>query len=103
MKIEYCDICDTPLKNGDFWTLYMTHDANKTQDAQDFYNDYQNYIKRLEKEVKDICPSCKRLIDEIFRLRLQNLNQINLELLGIYDLPSYNKKDKKNGKEKNKD
>jgi len=101
MKIEYCDICDTPLKDGDFWTLYLTHDTNKAQDVQDFYNDYQNYIKRLEKEVKDVCPSCKKLIDEIFKFRLQNLNQINNELFGIYELQTKpNPKDRKNGKEK---
>jgi hypothetical protein len=102
MRIDYCDICGQPIKGNDFWTLYMTHDTHKAQEASDFYNDYQNYLKKLEKETKDICPSCKLLIDEIFKLRLQNLNQINLELLGIYDLPSYNKKDKKNGKEKKK-
>lgn len=59
--------------------------------------DYYKYLDKLAKESKNICPNCKRLYDEIFKLRLQNLNKIALDLLGIYELSP---KDKKDGKEK---
>lgn len=101
MQINYCDICGSPLKGNDFWTMYLTHDTNKEQEASDYYNDAQNYLKKIEKEVKDICPTCKKLIGEIFKLRLQNLNQLNSELLGIYKLPTkINKHERQNRKPK---
>jgi hypothetical protein len=95
MKVNYCDICNTPLKEHDFYTLYIAPPKDRNFKPTDV-NDYYNYLNEVEKEVKDICPSCKKLMDEIFRLRLQNLNQINDELFGIYNLPT--KKEKRNGK-----
>jgi hypothetical protein len=95
MKVNYCDICNTPLKEHDFYILYIAPPKDKNFQPTDM-SDYYSYLEKVEKEVKDICPSCKKLMDEIFRLRLQNLNQINDELFGIYNLSS--KKEKKNGK-----
>ena len=95
MKVNYCDLCGVPLKDGEYFTLYVASPVKSKEEAETI-NNYYDYLAKVEKEVKDICPTCKRLIDEIFKLRLQNLNQINDELFGIYELSP--KKEKRNGK-----
>ena len=100
MRIDYCDICHTALKEADFWTMYCTHDSNNSQETISSSEDYQSYIKKVEKDIKEICPNCKKLMDEIFKLKLQNLNALNQELLGIYNLQTKSPiKEKKRGKE----
>ena len=85
MKMNYCDLCGCPIKGDNSYVMYIakSNSINITNE-----NDYYNYLKKLEKEVKEICPQCKLIIEEIFKLRYQNLNQISLELLGIYQKES---------------
>jgi len=97
MKVNYCDLCGVPLKDGEYFTLYIASPVNK-ENAEAITN-YYDYLAKVEKEVKDICPSCKKLMNEMFKLRLQNLNQISDELFGIYDLsPKKAKRNDKNNK-----
>lgn len=81
-----CDVCGMPIKEGDYWTLSMVGNKQKNQiyTAQDYYDT----MGRLIKEIKDICPACKLIIDEIFRLRRDNLYLLSEELLGIWKLKS---------------
>jgi hypothetical protein len=58
-------------------------------------SDYYNYIKKIEKEVKEICPTCKHVFDRMFELRLCRLSELADEINDTYDLPS-----KKNPKER---
>lgn len=77
-----------------YFTLYIVTPLTKQQE-EEYHKNYYAYLEKLEKESKHICPNCKKLYDELFRLRLQNLNQISQDLLGIYELPP---KDRKNEK-----
>lgn len=99
MNIKYCDFCDVPLKFDDFYILYLAY--SKTNTPPHDMEDYERYLRHIEKETKEICPSCKTLIDEVFRLRLNNLKELKNELLGIYETPTRpNPKERKNDKEK---
>jgi len=83
--ITYCDLCSGVIKEKEYYILSIafTNDRNYTN-----MEEYNICLDKLLKDIKYICPTCKKLIDEIFRLRLQNINRISLELLGIYELPS---------------
>jgi len=92
-NVSYCDICSTPLKDKDYYKLYITKYTDgseiKTED------DYYKYLDFIQKQLRDVCPSCKVLIDEIFRLKLKNISALNTELIGLFSLPSSDHENKK--------
>jgi len=98
MLINYCDLCGTPLKENEYFMLYTS--TPKTLDFNEI-NEYHDYMKKIEKEVKEICPNCKHIFDRIFDLRLQKLSELTDEIMNTYNLPSKkNPKERKNEKEK---
>ncbi len=100
MRVDYCDLCGVPLKGDNYHVLYFSN-ANDNIDKYETTQEYYAYLNRLQKEIKTICPTCKEIIDKIFELRLENLDKLTQELLGIYVLPSkQNPKERKpkNGK-----
>lgn len=94
MRVDYCDLCNQPMKEDAMWVLYLS--PPRESDKED--ESYNNYLKRIEKGSKVICPSCKYIFDKIFELRLVRLAELADEINRIYQLPY--KKDKKHGKEK---
>lgn len=90
MQIIYCDFCSLPIKGNNYFVLSIFNAKDYNYTTEEEYLDIRD---KLQKEIKHICPTCKELINEIFKLRLQNINQISLELLGIYELSP---KDKNN-------
>jgi hypothetical protein len=84
MQITYCDLCGLPLKDKDFFLFYI---IPAKQQAPQFDNieDYSENIGRISKEIKEVCPSCKHIIERIFELRFNNLRELESELLGIYE------------------
>jgi hypothetical protein len=89
MHVDYCDLCGQPIKDNQHFVMYATSQEPPI-DLGETYNDYYAYLKKIEKEVKEICPTCKIIFDKIFELRLQNLSCLSNELLGIYNLSSIN-------------
>ena len=87
MKVNYCDLCACPLKENDYYILYICKSSDSPKLIQNEM-DYYQYLQKVQKEIKEICPQCKLIIDEIFKLRFQNLSKLSLELLGIYSEPS---------------
>ena len=100
MQVSYCDLCGIPLKEGTYFMLYATKPQNITYDE---IEGYYKQLKEVQKEVKEICPSCKYVFDEMFRLRLVNLSELVDEINLIYNLTSKkNPKERKNGKTEEK-
>jgi hypothetical protein len=93
LDILYCDICGSPVKDKDYYKLYITKYTDgseiKTED------EYYKYLDFIQKQLKDVCPSCKVLLDEIFKLKFNNVSAINAELLGIFNLPVKDHENKK--------
>ena len=83
MQVNYCDLCNQPLKENDYYVLFVS-----TPKIYLSGKDYFDYMEKVRKETKEICPTCKLVFDEIFKLRLQNLSQLAINLLGIYELSS---------------
>jgi hypothetical protein len=79
-----CDLCGSPIKEEDFYTISIV--GNKQKNQIHTNDDYYNTLSSIVRDIKDICPTCKQLIDEIFRLRKDNLYRISEELLGIWKL-----------------
>ena len=96
MQVNYCDLCASPLKEGNFYMLYISEprDTNFNEMAE-----YFDYMKKVRSSVKEVCPSCKHIFDKMFDLRLQRLSELTEEINCTYNLQSH-PKDKKNGKEK---
>ena len=98
MRVEYCDLCASPLKENNYWMLYVSEprDTNFNE-----IEDYAVYMKRVEREVKEICPSCKHIFDKMFELKLQRLSELTEEITYTFELPTKpNPKETKDGKEK---
>jgi len=102
MRVDYCDLCGQPLKENDNYILYMI--PSTEENSVTSVKNYFEQLQKIEKEIKDICPTCKTIIEKIFELRLQNLNKISNELLAIFNLPPIPnpKERRKNGKKKRK-
>jgi hypothetical protein len=105
--VHYCDLCAVPLKGtGAIYTLYISKmDANDYEnDADDANNTARlhKHIKDIERDIQEICPSCKLVYDKIFELRFQNLSMIASDLLGIYNLKSRESVQEKEAKKKRK-
>jgi len=66
MDVQYCDICLNPIKEGTLYQLYL---SKPRPDALNSAEEYNKYLLEVKKEVKDICPTCKHIIDRIFELR----------------------------------
>jgi len=98
MQVNYCDLCGTPLKENCYFILYVSEPKYPIyENLQEYYNT----MKKVEKEVKEICPTCKQIFDKIFELKLKRLSELANEINSIYNLQSKpNPKERKNGKEK---
>jgi len=79
-------MCDVPLKDTQYYLLYIS--SANTIPRCDNIEDYYGQISKVEKEVKEVCPECKKILDEIFKLRKGKLNELSEELLGIYKTPT---------------
>lgn len=89
-EYHICDLCSQPLKDNEFFTLYIADSHNASQ-----IEDYNEYIKYIKSGTKEVCPRCKDIFDKMFELRLHRLGELADEINGIYNLKS-----KKNPKEK---
>jgi len=98
MQITYCDFCMAPLKEHDYYMMYVTTPVG---DSTSEIKDYNDYMEKISREVKQICPGCKDIFDKMFELKLKKLSELAEEIDGIYKLPSKkNPKERKNEKEK---
>ena len=89
MFVVYCDLCLEPLKNNRCYSLYITS-VNSVEPVQhdnieDYYKDYDERMREVAKEMKVICPDCKKLFDKIFEYRKQNLAQLTQECEDLYN------------------
>jgi hypothetical protein len=94
VQVFYCDLCGTPLKDNNYYMFYISAPRNQSfVDTEEYFN----YLRKAEKQVKEVCPSCKSVFDKIFELRIQRLSELTDEIMNIYKLPP---KEEKNDKEK---
>lgn len=98
MNVVYCDLCGSILKEGGSAVLYISEMRSKDiKDTEAYYD----YLKKVKEESKEICPTCLKIFNKIFELRLQRLSELTEEINLIYNLKSIkNPKERKNGKEK---
>jgi len=63
-------------------------DYNKFDNNTEYKAAYERYIAQLQRDVKDICPSCKFIYDKIFEYRLQNMSKLTEECEHLFNLPA---------------
>jgi len=98
MQVSYCDLCATPLKENNSFMLYITEPRSSNFDE---ITGYAEYVNKVRRGVKEICPTCKHVFDKMFELRLQRLCELTEEINVTYNLQSKkNPKERGNGKEK---
>lgn len=90
MKVIYCDLCGSPIKEVK-WILLCT---KYTVDSEDSYNN--NVFQH--KDNQEICDNCKHLIDQIFKYRMEGILKIAKDLKHIYELPTKESKSNKKNK-----
>ena len=87
MNICYCDLCGQPVK-----TIHHRLFIAEMLDTPDFNEAMNNYYKNmdmLEKNAKDICDSCRAIINTIFLLRKEHLHELESTLEKLFKLPPY--------------
>lgn len=94
MNISYCDLCATPIKNGQSWFFYIASPENMSNSLES-KKDINNYINKVQSEQKEICPTCKHLFDKIFYYRLEGMAELTEKCYEMFGLPPYDKKGKK--------
>jgi hypothetical protein len=95
------------MKESNYYMLYVHNPGVKVPDATnfdnvtDYHQAYYRYIMSVQKETKEICPTCKHVFDKMFELRLQRLSELANDINTLYNLNSKkNPKERDNGKEK---
>jgi hypothetical protein len=88
-----------PIKDNDYYALSLQYckDVTKLEDSND--DEYMEYIRKAQKNVKQICPTCREIIEKILEYRMENLSKLSNALLGIWKLPP---KENPNDKKKTK-
>jgi len=100
MLVNYCDLCNIPLKENDYFRLYI---SNSKETKFDNITDYYKYLDKVQKEVKEICPTCKYIIDKIFEYRAEELYKLTEDCKHLFGLPTIlNPKERKNEKNEKK-
>ena len=91
MQVNYCDLCGTPMRDGQSWILYIAspHAMKETLESRE---DVLNYVSKVESEQKEIYPTCKHLFDRIFYHRLEGMAALTEECVELFNLPPYEKK-----------
>jgi hypothetical protein len=112
MEVCYCDLCLHPIKPGEGTVLfkkketYSSYNYNQQGGKITAEEAYSAMVEKVAKGIKMICPVCDEIINKIFEYRMQNLNKITNEMLGIIKLPTkespFEKKVKANRKKKGK-
>lgn len=109
MLINYCDLCATPLKDNNYFMLYVNNpinpppDSSKFDNINDYYYAYNQYLIKLQRDVKEICPACRHLFNKIFEYRLEGMARLTEDCKELFNLPTVkNPKERNNGKEKKK-
>jgi hypothetical protein len=88
------------MKDYNYYCLYASPPTDTNLDE---LGNYAEYVSKVRREVKEICPGCKHIFDQMFELRLKRLCELTDEINTTYDLPSRkNPKERKDGKEKKK-
>jgi len=101
-KVEYCDLCEVPLKESDYYMLYITCASSMPQ--SDNVEEYYQNLNKVQKQVKELCPDCKEIFDQIFKLRKEKLGELADDILDMYKKPTKNPPhgDKKREQDKKK-
>ncbi len=89
MKLSYCDICQSLIKQGEKKFLFALNSVTEKQDDDRMENlsseelkkviqSYQNEYKPIQ--VFEICKECKDVIQRLLELRRQEIKKIKDEL-----------------------
>ena len=101
MQVQYCDLCGVPLKEKDYYSIYISYANIDSKFSSYNEQTYYDYLKKVEKDVKQICPRCKELLDKIFEYRLEGMYKLTEECFDLFGLPvKKNPQERGNGKEK---
>jgi len=91
MQVNYCDLCGTPMRDGQSWILYIASPESMAQTLES-HEEVSRYISKVQSEQKEICPTCKHLFDRIFFHRLEGMAGLTEECYELFNLPPYEKK-----------
>jgi hypothetical protein len=108
MQVQYCDLCGTPMKDYNYYLLYVHNpglsipNINNFDDEKEYYRAYYKYVMSVQGETKEICSGCKCIFDKIFELRLQRLSELTDSIYREFQLPSRPNPDERKNNEKKK-
>ena len=79
MQVVYCDLCNMPIKKEHYFLQIVASDTTvKTYD--------------IIKEIKDVCPNCKDLLEKVFKKRLKYLQRLSKNISRMYEEKNISKK-----------
>jgi hypothetical protein len=96
MEIHYCDLCASPIKSDRIWVLSVTEPVDIETEE-----DLKKHFASMLGGQKEICVTCKHMIDDIFSRRLDAMSEMSKECYGILKVPYIPKIDDKKKKGKN--
>lgn len=98
MRANFCDLCGGIIKGRDYYCLLIIKPTTEEITPES----YLHMLGQIEKDKKDVCPTCKEVFDKMFELRLHKLSQLAIEITKIVKLPTKpNPKERNKGKDKN--
>ena len=95
MNVIYCDLCSNPIK-GKKWRMQWEKYSLEAE-----FTPLKGTFSQVEKE-KEVCPTCKLIIDQIFKKRMVGVIKLASDLKTIYEMPVKIPTQKKDNEKKNK-
>lgn len=93
-EVHYCDICDEILRK-EVYILSIAKVENLNEvvghDAMSA-TDFLSVLKKRTPKIREICPSCKKVLEHFFKIRITKLREIQKEIEKIYRQSSRDKK-----------
>jgi hypothetical protein len=82
------------MKDGQSWILYIASPESMEQ-ALETKEDVNHYVNKVQSEQKEICHTCKHIMDDIFSRKLEATFEYSKACYGILKVPYISKEDKK--------
>jgi len=91
MKICYCDICQSLIKQGDKKFILAINSAYEVGKGEEepLITNLQDLVKQYKRGVDDtriyeICEECKKILEHLFTMRKKERKTILKELENMY-------------------
>ena len=91
MRITYCDICQSLIKEGATKFILGINEMTETGDnSKEKIEDFAEFVRRYRDgiesvQIYEICEDCKKILEYLFKMRMKERRKILEDIEKIYE------------------